>query len=256
MCVAASDTSDRLASSRLSSFACHLARNDPRRPTALGASKNSKCPAPSNVSISLVEISDVQTFACSTGVMRSLVPHRIRVGTLIHFSHRLSFGSYSLSQTIRASDVNSRYRPTLMSTVKSVLGIRANASGDETMYDGTCSARIVNISAVGCSATRRPAGHASARRRVVRSTEARVYRYDEPSEPRQRKKILKAAGRAGSMEIDYWLPPPRLEDFDANSIDHDSALGKSRHLRSSLFGCDLERRRCEFPDAGNHLFGE
>src|SRR4030081_2329809 len=105
----------------------------PRRPTALGASKNSKCPAPSNVSISLVEISDVQTFACSTGVMRSLVPHRIRVGTLIHFSHRLSFGSYSLSQTIRASDVNSRYRPTLMSTVKSVLGIRANASGDETM---------------------------------------------------------------------------------------------------------------------------
>jgi hypothetical protein len=91
---------------------------------------------------------------------------------------------------------------------------------------------------------------------VVRSTEAGVYRYDEPSEPRQRKKILKAAGRAGSMEIDNWLPPPRLEDFDANSIDHDSALGKSRHLRSSLFGCDLERRRCEFPDAGNHLFGE
>jgi hypothetical protein len=34
---------------------------------------------------------------------------------------------------------------------------------------------------------------------VVRSTEARVYRDDEPSEPRQRKKILKAAGRAGSM---------------------------------------------------------
>ena len=109
-----------------------------------------------------------QTFACSTGVMRSLVPHRIRVATLIHFSHRLSFGSYSLSQMIRASDVNPRYRPTLMSTVKSVLAIRAKASGDETMYDGTCSARIVNISTVGCSATRRPAGHASARRRTRR----------------------------------------------------------------------------------------
>src|SRR3977135_4411058 len=91
---------------------------------------------------------------------------------------------------------------------------------------------------------------------VVRSAEAGMYRNDQSSRQRQREKILKTAGGAGAMQKDQWFAAARLEHFDANSIDRDSALGKSRHFRSSLLGCDLERRRCELPDARNHLFGE
>src|SRR4030081_203174 len=52
---------------------------------------------------------------------------------------------------------------------------------------------------------------------VVRGGEAGVYWDDESSGLRQREKFLKAAGRAGPVEIDQWFPATRLEDFDTNS---------------------------------------
>ena len=65
---------------------------------------------------------------------------------------------------------------------------------------------------------------------VVRGVEAGVDRHDESSGTGQREKILKTAGGAGAMQIDQWFAAARLEHFDANSIDHDGALGKKRHF--------------------------